>query len=94
MGRTTRAFLAIAHGEVRSRGGGTLKAPLTGDDRVSATLADFAYDKLSARLGKNGEPDVVVAVAGRGRRNKQHVELSINVRGAWDVAARYLGEDR
>ncbi len=86
--------LSIARGEVRARGAGTLRAPLPGDDRVSATLADFAFDKLSARLGAQGQPDIVVSIAGRGKRNGQHIDLSINVRGARDVAARYLGGDR
>ena len=101
--------VSIKRGEFHARTPGTLqvtdaalrdrvaamKGPFSLRATLGAALMDFRYDTLTAELAAPGSgPELRVATKGRGRRNKQELDISIGVRGVRDASARVLGGNR
>ena len=79
--------LTITRGKLHARRGGVLHViGLSLDERISATLADFAYEQLSVTVRPPGtDPDIELAMRGRGQRVDQELDLNVNLRGVRDV---------
>jgi hypothetical protein len=99
--------LWVERGMLAARAPGTLKVtdrawreriaqetgPFSLRATLAATLLDFRYDTLTAQLvapGKTGS-ELRLALKGRGRTNKQELDIAIGVHGVRDASARVLG---
>jgi hypothetical protein len=97
----------VEHGMLAARTPGTLQVtdvalrkrlaeetgPFSLRATLAATLLDFRYDTLTAQLaapGKKGS-ELRLALKGRGRTNKQELDIAIGVHGVRDASARVLG---
>ena len=98
--------LAITSAALRSRHAGGIRVPafdwskqalasVTGialHSRIVATLADFAYDRLSIELHPRGaEPEARVVMSGHAKRLAQELDLVVNLRGVRDVTQELIG---
>jgi len=104
--RADREGVWIQRGEFHARTPGTLqitdgktrdkiaamKGPFSLRATLGAALTDFRYDTLTAELSAPGRgAELRVATKGRGRKNKQELDIAVGVRGVRDVSARVLG---
>lgn len=90
---------ALRTGELHARAPGRLRVTDTSwlpdgegvKHRLAATLADFAYAQLAIALAPRGDdPDVQLAIRGRGTTIAQDLDLVINVHGVRDVVPRLV----
>lgn len=60
-------------------------------ERIAAALRDFQFDQLSVELApRETNPELRVALRGRGRRNHQELDIAIMMRGVRLAAQRLL----
>ncbi|HEU0035614.1 MAG TPA: YdbH domain-containing protein [Kofleriaceae bacterium] len=66
------------------------KSPFALHERIAGALADFELERLSLVLAPRGtEPDLRIAVQGRGRRVPQVLDLVFNICGVRDTARHF-----
>jgi hypothetical protein len=95
--------VAVRRASLRARRGGTLQirdsklrerlarmeSPLAIHVAIANALADFQFSELSVELGPKGaDPELRVATRGLGRRNRQPLDIAIQVRGVHEVLPR------
>lgn len=98
--------LWLQRGELRARTGGTIQVADAGwRERIGAAqspfdvqanvvnaLTDFQYRALTVQLAPPGAgKELALATRGRGRRNRQELDIAISVRGVRDMVARRIG---
>ena len=104
--RADAGGLWIQRGELHARTPGTLQitdaawraavasmkpSPIPVQKALATALVDFKYDTLTATLaGPGTAPELALVLRGQGSRNKQQLDIAVNVRGVRDSAARLL----
>lgn len=93
---------SLHDGELHARAPGALRigdpralqvqSPFALQTRVTNALTDFQYDALSLELAPPGaETELRLSTRGRGRRNRQELDIAIKVHGARAFANRLPG---
>jgi hypothetical protein len=69
-----------------------MKGPFSLRATLGNALMDFQYEALSAELASPGKgAELKLALKGRGRTNKQKLDIAIGVHGVRNASARVLG---
>ncbi len=103
--RADAGGLWIQRGELHARTAGTLQVTdadwrasvaaiktsrIPVQKAVATALVDFKYDTLTAKVGSGKGAELQLALRGHGVRNKQELDIAVNVRGVRDSAAKLL----
>lgn len=98
--------LSLGRGELRARSTGTIRvsdpdwrkrvgaaqSPFAVQANVVNALTDFRYHTLELALGPPGaSKELALSARGRGRRNRQELDIAIGVRGVREVVTRRIG---
>ncbi len=98
--------LLIDRGELKARQSGTIRvsdpglrkrvgaaqSPFAVQKNVVNALTDFRYNTLKLELAPPGAgKELALSTRGRGRRNRQELDIAIAVRGVREVVARRIG---
>lgn len=93
--------LELERGELRARRPGRIQvargsaaepSPFELQKTVVDALSDFQYDRLVAELAPRGAgTELTVSTRGRGRKNRQELDIAVRINGVRDVVKRLTG---